>query len=121
MGQVRRGSATSCHPAGSFLKEKMPRGHAGGPSGHLGDFADAFNFARRLKTLSDLTPSRIHLQNLDFAARPIHPKSDPQDAGSKHLSDMPRNPARWSPVERETIKLMEFATGFDERLLDGSL
>ncbi len=121
MRQVRRGGATPCHPAGSFLKEKMPRGHAGGPSGHLGDFADAYNFARRFKTLSGLTPSRIHLQNLDFAARPVHPKSDPQDAGSKHPSDTPRNSARWSPAERETIKATELATGFDERLLDGTL
>jgi hypothetical protein len=29
MGQVRLGSATYYYPAGSFLKEKMPRGHAG--------------------------------------------------------------------------------------------
>jgi hypothetical protein len=28
---------------------------------------------------------RIHLQNLDFRTRSIHPKSDPPDAGTEHL------------------------------------
>ena len=29
---------------------------------------------------------RIHLKNLDFVARAIHPEPDPSDAGTKHLS-----------------------------------
>jgi len=34
MGQIRHGSATHSYPAGSFLKEKMPGGHARCPSSH---------------------------------------------------------------------------------------
>jgi len=39
---------------------------------HLADFIDACNRARRLKTLSGLTPVRVHLQNPDFRAGSIH-------------------------------------------------
>ena len=52
---------------------------------HLADILAAYNFARRLKTLSGLTPLRIHLQGLDLRARSIHPKPDPPDAGTEHL------------------------------------
>jgi transposase InsO family protein len=51
---------------------------------HLADFMAAYNFACRLKTLSGLT-LRIHRQNLDVRARPVHRPSDPPDAGTKHL------------------------------------
>ncbi|VAV94606.1 Mobile element protein [hydrothermal vent metagenome] len=40
---------------------------------HLSDFVDAYNYARRLKTLNRLTPfeyiCRIHLQNPDIRNR----------------------------------------------------
>ena len=35
---------------------------------HLSDFLDAYNFARRLKTLKGLTPYEVHLQSLDFTS-----------------------------------------------------
>ncbi len=31
---------------------------------------------------------RVHLQNLDIRARPIHPKSDPPDAGTEQLGKL---------------------------------
>ncbi len=39
---------------------------------HLQLFLDAYNHARRLKTLRGLTPLRVHLQNLDRAAATVH-------------------------------------------------
>ena len=53
---------------------------------HLADFLDAYNFARRLKTLSGLTPyeyiCKIWTSEPDrFIVDPIHP-----DAGTEHLS-----------------------------------
>jgi len=52
---------------------------------HLVDFVTAYNFARRLKILKGLSPLRIHLQHLDKRVRPIHSRSDPSNAGTKHL------------------------------------
>jgi transposase InsO family protein len=40
---------------------------------HLADFVQAYNCAKRFKTLKGLPPLRVHLQLLDFAARTIHP------------------------------------------------
>jgi len=56
---------------------------------HLADFMAAYNFARRLKTLSGLTPIRMHLQDMDIRARQIHPKPDPPDAGTEQLTFNP--------------------------------
>jgi hypothetical protein len=53
----------------------------------LADFMDAYNFARRLKTLSASHILRIHLQDLDFRPRSIHPKSDPPNARTEHHMD----------------------------------
>jgi hypothetical protein len=36
---------------------------------HLQNFVDAYNFARRLKTLRGLTPYEFICKNLDFTAR----------------------------------------------------
>ncbi len=55
---------------------------------HLADFVAAYNFARRLKTLYGSHPLRIHLQDLDKRARPIHPRSNPSNAGTKHLGSV---------------------------------
>jgi hypothetical protein len=52
---------------------------------HLADFINAYNYARRLKTLKGLTPY-LHLQMLDFPARAIQTQSAPANAGTKHLS-----------------------------------
>jgi Integrase core domain len=52
---------------------------------HLADFVTAYNYARRLKILKGPLALRIHLQRLDKRARPIHPRSDPPNAGTKHL------------------------------------
>jgi hypothetical protein len=52
---------------------------------HLQNFVDAYNFARRLKTLRGLTPIRIHLQSLDLGATQIQNKSAPANAGTKQL------------------------------------
>jgi hypothetical protein len=51
---------------------------------HLADFMAAYNFARRLKTLDGLTPYEYIAKKLGFRARAIHPRSDPQDAGTEH-------------------------------------
>jgi Integrase core domain len=53
---------------------------------HLRDFVDAYNFARRLKTLRGLTP-RIRLQSLDFRASEIQTQSAPPNAGTAHLAN----------------------------------
>jgi hypothetical protein len=53
---------------------------------HLQNFVDAYNFARRLKTLRGLTPIRIHLQSLDLGATQIQNKSAPANAGTKQLA-----------------------------------
>ena len=36
---------------------------------HLADFVDAYNFARRLKTLKGLTPYEVHLQSTGHQSR----------------------------------------------------
>lgn len=51
---------------------------------HLGNFVDAYNFARRLETLKGLTPY-VHLQMLDFRAEKIQPQPAPANVGTKHL------------------------------------
>src|SRR5271154_7388645 len=53
---------------------------------HLQNFVDAYNFARRLKTLRGLTPIRIHLQSLDFRATQIQNQPAPANAGTKQLT-----------------------------------
>lgn len=52
---------------------------------HLADFVSAYNFGRRLKTLTGLNALRIHLQKLDNRARSIHPRSNPSNAGTEQL------------------------------------
>jgi transposase InsO family protein len=52
---------------------------------HLRDFVDAYNFARRLKTLKGLT-IRVRLQSLDFGAAKIHNQPAPENAGTEHLA-----------------------------------
>ena len=53
--------------------------------GHLDDFIAAYNFARRLKTLKGLTPYEFICKMLDNRARTVQPRSDPSNAGTKHL------------------------------------
>ncbi|PXW52503.1 integrase-like protein [Chelatococcus asaccharovorans] len=50
---------------------------------HLQEFVSAYNFGRRLKSL---TPLRVHLQTLDFRVRAIHAQSNPSNAGTEHLA-----------------------------------
>ena len=52
---------------------------------HLADFVIAYNFARRLKTLKGLTPYEYICKTLDKRARTLHPRSNPSNAGTKHL------------------------------------
>ena len=52
---------------------------------HLADFVDAYNFARRLKTLKGLTPYEFICKALDHRARTIQPQPAPSNAGTKHL------------------------------------
>lgn len=69
--------------------------------GHLADFVNAYNFAKRLKTLKGL-PLRVHLQGLDKRARKIHLQSAPPDAGTKHLASCPSRVARPRGMKRES-------------------
>jgi hypothetical protein len=51
---------------------------------HLADFVSAYNFDRRLKTLKGLTPYE-HICHVDKTAESVHPRSNPSNAGTKHL------------------------------------
>ena len=57
-------------------------------SSHLFDFLDAYNYARRLKTLSGLKPYEYICKTWTSRARSIHLKSDPPDARTDHLGDL---------------------------------
>ena len=52
---------------------------------HLADFMAAYNFARPAQDAKRSHSLRIHRQDLDVRARPVHRQSDPPDAGTKHL------------------------------------
>ncbi len=52
---------------------------------HLADFMAAYNFARRLQDAQRTHTLRIHRQDLDVRARPVHRRLDPPDAGTEHL------------------------------------
>lgn len=52
---------------------------------HLHDFADAYNYGRRRKTLRGPDTLRIHLQNLGNRARTVYTQSAPSNAGTKDL------------------------------------
>ena len=65
---------------------------------HLQNFVDAYNFARRLKTLRVLTPYEFICK--DWTSEPqIQTQSAPANAGTKHLgveNDREvEKPARW--------------------------
>lgn len=49
--------------------------------GHLEDFMAAYNFARRLKTLSGFTPYEYIC---NFRAGQIHRRSEPPDGRAEH-------------------------------------
>ena len=51
-------------------------------------FVDAYNFARRLKTLRRPHPIRVYLQSLDFRPETVQSLSAPANAGTKHLDYM---------------------------------
>ena len=61
---------------------------------HLRDFVDAYNFARRLKTLKGPTPYEFICKSLDFRVPQIQYQPFPANAGTKHLV---RNYARERP------------------------
>ena len=63
---------------------------------HLTDFATAYNFARRLKTPQRPHTLRSHLQSMDQRAKSIQTRSDPSNAGTKHLACGP-----WLTLEPE--------------------
>ena len=52
---------------------------------HLRDFVDAYNFARRLKTLRGLTPYEFICKAWTSAATQIQNQPAPANAGTKHL------------------------------------
>lgn len=47
-------------------------------------FLDAYNFAKRLKTLHGLS-IRSHLQSMDRKPRPLRTRSNPPNFGIEHL------------------------------------
>src|SRR5215469_12813125 len=49
---------------------------------HLSDFVTAYNFGRRLKTLKDLSPYEYICGIWKKRARPLHPRSNPSNAGT---------------------------------------
>ncbi len=53
---------------------------------HLRAFVDAYNFARRLKTLTAPLTVRVHLQSLDFRATQIQIQPAPANDGTKQLA-----------------------------------
>ena len=60
---------------------------------HLADFIAAYNFARRLKTLSGLTPYE-YIAKISTSDPEVHRQSDPPDAGTKQLEAVSLLPAR---------------------------
>lgn len=52
---------------------------------HLTAFLDAYNFAKRLKTLRGLTPYNAILQGLGRRARALQVRSNPSHCGTEHL------------------------------------
>ena len=56
---------------------------------HLADFVNAYNFARRLKTLKGLTPYEFICKRLDNRTRTIQSQPAPANAGTKHLARGP--------------------------------
>ena len=52
---------------------------------HLRDFVDAYNFARRLKTLKGLTPYEFICKAWTSQAAQIHNQPAPDYAGTEHL------------------------------------
>ena len=52
---------------------------------HLRDFVDAYNFARRLKTLRGLTPYEFICKAWTSEPRKIQYQPAPANAGTKHL------------------------------------
>ena len=59
---------------------------------HLAAFLDAYNFAKRLKTLKGLTPLQIDLQSLDERTRSIQTQTNPAHLGTAHLGRELINP-----------------------------
>ena len=51
---------------------------------HIAAFVNAYNFARRLKTLKGLTPCEFVCKMLDQSARKIQSKPNPSNAGTQH-------------------------------------
>ena len=54
---------------------------------HLRDFVDAYNFARRLKTLRGLTPYEFICKAWTSEPQQIQNQPAPANAGTKHLAD----------------------------------
>ena len=52
---------------------------------HLADFINAYNYGRRLKTLKGLTPYEFIAKTWTKEPEQIQTKSDPSNAGTKHL------------------------------------
>ncbi|MBB4383636.1 transposase InsO family protein [Bradyrhizobium sp. SBR1B] len=53
---------------------------------HLAGFINAYNSARRLKTLKGLTPYEYICKCWNFPARTIQTQPAPANAGTKHLA-----------------------------------
>jgi hypothetical protein len=54
---------------------------------HLRDFVDAYNFARRLKTVKGLTPYEFICKAWTSQAAQIHNQPAPANTGTKQLDD----------------------------------
>ena len=57
---------------------------------HLAAFLDAYNFAKRLKTLTRPHTLRSHLQSLGRRAGPLLTRPNPLDLGTEHLGSSSR-------------------------------
>jgi hypothetical protein len=95
MGQVLHGSATTTAAVRRTIQHSQASLRALARRyyyeteqlrSHLADFVQAYNFARRLKTLKGLTPYEHICQAWTKAAGSIRPRSNPSNAGTKHAS-----------------------------------
>jgi hypothetical protein len=61
---------------------------------HLNDFVAAYNFARTLKTLNDLTPYEFVCKRWTIEPERFKLHPDPPNARTKHLAPSDSHPSR---------------------------
>lgn len=80
-GQVERMNRTIKE---ATVKRYHYEGHAQFET-HIGDFIAAYNYAASPPEAAGPNAIRVHVQNLDKSPRKIHCRSNPSNAGTKHL------------------------------------